>query len=291
MTTARDDLSLDLEEDLDYTSSVFDFLGTTVRAVATNIEQLQLWCAVYSEFRIPARPADITVNVHEPRHMDRPRAATIEVGGRTRMWNGREPLFPPLREPGLNRYLYVQAFATGRHGHAVLVLGADASLRTALSMACTVRGAGFFGCDIVPVDLDDLLAMPWPKALALDAEALDVLQIGGSHPWLMPFRTRGGELLYRATPSSVLGRRTCRVATDIAAILIMNDETRKAAPQLSAMREADAFEWLLRHLAVRPRQAELVTDSLVRLCQRVPVYALTLGTLDDTAALIDQMLV
>src|SRR3954453_23311766 len=247
--SSLEDLALaELRDNPTDSAVLFDFLGTVVRGWSANLEQVQNWCAVYSDFRGASRAADISVCVHEPNPTFRQRVATIEAPGRSRMWNGREPLLPPLREPGLDRYVYLQAVAIGRLGHAVLVVGGEEATRTSLALSCAVRGASFLGCELVPVDPEDLLALPWPKSLALDEEALAVLRISPTHPGLIPFRTRAGELRYRGAPSAVLPQRTCDVAADIAAVVILTPERRNGPVAISPVTEVEAFEWLLRHL-------------------------------------------
>jgi hypothetical protein len=267
---------------------LFDFLGTTVRLVSANVEHLQHWCAVYSEFRVNQREADITVRISDRSSKMTPRGVTIETPDNVTLWDGRSPLLPPLRAPGLNRYIYLQGAATGRDGHAVLMVGGRRSGRTTLATACAARGVRLLADDLVPIDPEDLLAMPWPKALALPAPVLSELGVHPSMPGLVPFVTRGGELRWRVAPSALFGKQLTRVPTDVAAIVFLETDG-DSIPGLRDVLAGEAFERLVRHLETRPEDRELTADALVRLCRRVPAFALRLNNPTDDAALLDAL--
>jgi hypothetical protein len=267
---------------------LFDFLGTTVRLVSANVEHLQHWCAVYSEFRVNQREAEITVRISDRASKMTPRGVTIETPDNVTLWDGRSPLLPPLRAPGLNRYIYLQGAATGRDGHAVLMVGGRRSGRTTLATACAARGVRLLADDLVPIDPEDLLAMPWPKALALPAPVLSELGVHPSMPGLVPFVTRGGELRWRVAPSALFGKQLTRVPTDVAAIVFLETDG-DSNPGLRDVPAGEAFERLVRHLETRPENRELTADALVRLCRRVPAFALRLNNPTDDAALLDAL--
>ncbi|MFL6240302.1 MAG: hypothetical protein ACJ735_12505 [Actinomycetes bacterium] len=268
---------------------MFDFLGTTVCLVSANIEHIQHWCAVYSEFRVPRRSADVTVRVSDRVSKIAPRGVTLETGESISVWDGRAPLMPPLRAPGLDRYIYLQGAATGRAGHAALMIGGPRSGRTTLATSSAARGARLLADDLIPLDPDDLLAMPWPKALALPSDVLVQLGVDPSLPGLVPFVTRAGDLRWRIAPSALFGKQLARVPTDVAAVVFM-EPTGQEPTGLSDVSPGEAFERLVRHLEVRPVDRERTTDALVRLCRRVPTLALRPSTPADDAALIDALL-
>ena len=71
----------------------------------------------------------------------------------------------------------------------MLLLSEQRPGRTLLSVAMLTRGAWLLADEIVPLDPQDLLVAPFPKALILDREALGLLGIDLAHPALMPFRS------------------------------------------------------------------------------------------------------
>lgn len=268
----------------------FDFLGTTVQLLSANVEHLQHWCAVYSEFRVSPRTPDITIRVCDAAANFAPRGVSIETSDGISIWDGRSPLLPPLDAPGLNRYVYLQAAATGHSGHAVLIVGGRRSGKTTLAMASAAHGARLLADDIVPIDPEDLLALPWPKALALPASVFALLGLEASMPGLVPFVTRGGELLWRVAPSALFGRRLARSPADVAAIVFLDSDSSDGDRGLTPLAPGDAFERLVRHLEVRPGERERTADALVRLCRRVPALSLRPGRPAEDAALLDELI-
>src|SRR5687767_7436069 len=103
---------------------MFQFLGTDVRVVSASVRVLQDWTARYGAFRVFPGPAEITVRVHRPDDAaPAPGQVTIEWRGRSRTWQGDEPVLPPVAIPPLDRWTYLHGAAVGRAGHAVLLLG------------------------------------------------------------------------------------------------------------------------------------------------------------------------
>src|SRR3954453_4759603 len=247
----------------------FDFLGTTVRLLTANVDHLQHWCAVYSEFRVSHREPDVTIRVSDRVSKTTPRGVTIESDGIVTLWDGRSPLMPPLRTAGLNQYIYLQGAAVARAGHAVLMVGGRRSGRTTLAAASAARGARLLADDLVPIDPTDLLALPWPKSLALPGQVLTELGVHPNMPGLVPFFTRAGELRWRTTPTALFGNHQVRVPSDVGAIVFL-DGASQDVPGLRTLAAGEAFELLVRHLATRPEDREATTDALVRLCRRVP---------------------
>jgi hypothetical protein len=268
----------------------FDFLGTTVQLLSANVEHLQHWCAVYSEFRVSQRSPDITIRVCDAAASFAPRGVTIETPDGISLWDGRGPLLPPLHAPGLNRYVYLQGAATGHSGHAVLIVGGRRSGKTTLAMASAAGGARLLADDVVPIDPDDLLALPWPKALALPASVFEMLGLHASMPGLVPFVTRAGDVLWRVAPSTLFGRRLSRSPADVAAIVFLDSDREDGGSGLIPVAPGDAFERLVRHLEVRPGERERTADALVRLCRRVPALALGRGDPAEGAALLDELI-
>jgi hypothetical protein len=266
----------------------FDFLGTAVRLLSANVGHLQHWCAVYSEFRVNHREPDVTIRVSDQASKVTPRGVTIETAESATLWDGRAPLMPPLRAEGLNHYIYLQAAATGRSGHAVLIVGGRRTGKTTLAAAATARGARLLADDLVPLDPTDLLALPWPKSLALPPEVLSELGVHMSTPGLVPFFTRSGELRFRVPPSALFGKQVARTPAEVAAIVFLESPDEGPAG-LREIHAGEAFERLVRHLELRPEDRELTADALVRLCRRTPSYALRVSTSADDAATLDAL--
>jgi hypothetical protein len=267
----------------------FDFLGTTVRLLSANVEHLQHWCAVYTEFRVNQREADITIRISDAKSTSTPRGVTIETHDLVTLWDGRSPLMPPLRAAGLNQYIYLQGAATGRAGQAVLMVGGRRSGKTTLAAASAARGVRVLADDLVPLDPTDLLLLPWPKSLALPGEVLTELGVHPSLPGLIPFFTRSGELRWRVPPSALFGHdNKKRTPSEVAAVVFLegHDEGPSGLRDVPA---GEAFERLVRHLEMRPIDREMTADALVRLCRRVPCHALRQSTPAADAALLDAL--
>jgi hypothetical protein len=269
--------------------SSYDFLGTRVRVRSAIVDVVQYWNAVFAEFRtVQDGDAHVTVCVQEwPGCAP---SVTVSEGFATLAWDGHEPLMPPLRRGGMDRWLYLQASAFGRDGQAVLVLGGPGSGKTTIALAAVARGASLVADDVVPLDPGDLLLLPFPKSLRLRQEVLGLLGIPRSHPSVAPFRTRSGAVEWRARPTELIGRRSARTASDVAAIVLLDADERDGTARLRRLSDGETFEALVRHLDQRPRSSETATDALVRLCRRVPGYALTAGPPPETAALLDELL-
>ncbi len=269
--------------------ATYDFLGTRVLVRSAIVDVIQYWNAVFADFRTADADPDVMVCIQ-----DWPGSApcvTVTEGYTTATWDGREPLMPPMRRGGMERWLYLQAAAFGHDGHAVLVLGGAASGKTTLAVAAVASGATLVADGVVPVDPGDLLLLPFPKALRLRLDALCLLGISLSNPSVAPFRTRAGSVEWRARPRELLGQRAARTASDVAAVILLDSDDRASAPSLRRLGDDETFEALIRHLDQRPNDSEVATDAFVRMCRRVPGYALTAGQPTETVALLDELLV
>jgi hypothetical protein len=272
--------------------AVFEILGVRVEVVSASVGLLHYWSSVYGAFRIRPAPAEITIQVTSRSDVDGPIPgdAFITVGGRTRPWDGREELFPPLGTSPLDRLIYLHGAVVGRAGQAALVLSGPGRGKTMLTVATLARGAWLLSDGVVPIDPHDLLAIPFPKTLRLRREALELLSIDLAHPALMPFRTRSGTIEWWARPDELLGWRSGRVAADVGAIVALERADPGAQPKLEPLRPREALQHLLGQLYQPPSDFQGCMDALVKLCRRAPAYRLAAGAPGPTAKLLDEAL-
>jgi hypothetical protein len=178
----------------------------------------------------------------------------------------------------------------GRAGQAVLVLSEPSAGKTLLSVSMLARGAWLLADEIVPLDPEDLLVAPFPKALLLDREALGLLGIDLAHPALVPFRAATGEVEWRAEPQVLLGARASRVAADAGALVFLEGAHANGRPRLAPLTRREALERSCAQLHRVPARFQTGMDALVRLCARTPTYTFTPGTPESSARLLDEEL-
>jgi hypothetical protein len=272
--------------------AMFEILDARIRVISSSVNLLREWSMLYAAFRVRPAAADITVAVGSPNDSDHPRPgeAAVIVGDLVRPWTGEEPLFPPLWVPPLDGWLCLRGTAVGRAGEAVLLLSEQRPGRTLLSVAMLARGAWLLADEIVPLDLEDLLVAPFPKALLLDREALGLLGIDLAHPALVPFRTAAGEVEWRAEPQLLLGAHASRVAADAGALVFLESAGTSGRPRLMPLARREALGRLCAQLHRVPARFQAGMDALVRLCTRTPTYTLAPGSPEASARLLDEEL-
>jgi hypothetical protein len=272
--------------------AMFEILDARIRVISSSVNLLRQWSMQYAAFRVRPAAADITVVVGSSEHSDDPQPGegAVIVGDLVRPWTGDEPLFPPLWLPPLDGWLYLRGSAVGRAGEAVLLLSEQRPGRTLLSVAMLTRGAWLLADEIIPLDPQDLLVAPFPKALILDREALGLLGIDLAHPALMPFRTPAGEVEWRADPQLLLGAHAARVAADVGALVFLESIGTNGRPQLAPLTRREALGRLCAHLHRMPVRFQVGMDALVQLCRRTPTYTLAPGSPERSARLLDEEL-
>jgi hypothetical protein len=280
-----------------------------VEVVSGSVGLLRYWSSVYGSFqvdpgtvgRVPDRPAGfgsgipsgpgaaqivVRVGSGSATGWPRPGRVWIVADGVERPWDGREALFPPLDVAPLNRWLYLRGAAVGRAGQVTLLLSERGLRRTPIAVAAVARGAWLLADGLVPLDPDDLLVAPFPRALHLRRAALELLSIDSGHPALIPFRSLAGAIEWRAQPHLLLGPRLARVAADVGAIVVL--EEGNDGPRLAPLAPGEALAQLAAHVLRAP--TDTGTEALARLCRRVPAYTLVAGPPRATARLLDEML-
>ena len=271
--------------------TMFRFLGIDVRVLSANVGLVQHWAAVYGAFRAPPGPPRITVRVHGPAEGPPvPGQITIENGATLRTWRGNEAILPPLATPPLDRWVYLQGVVVGRAGQALLVAGGAGAGLTLLAMSVVAQGAWLLADGIVPLDPDDLLLAPFPKAIRLRRDALTLLAIDQAHPALTPFRTQQGAVEWRADPRALLGSRAARVPAGTGAIVFLDPAPRTGEPHLEPVGPQQALLRLLRRLYQPPVDQGATETALTKLCRQVPAYTLRAGQPAATARLLHEVL-
>ena len=272
--------------------AMFEILDVRVRVISASVSLLREWCTLYAAFRARPGAADITVVVSSPGDSDQPRPgqAAVVAGEVVRPWTGEEPLFPPLWVPPLDRWLCLRGTAVGRAGQAVLLLSEPSAGKTLLAVAMVARGAWLLADELVPIDPDDRLVAPFPKALRLRREALRLLGIDLAHPALVPLRTPDGGIEWRAEPDALLGVRSSRVAADAGAIVFLEPGGEGGQPRLVPLRAREALARLCTQLHRAPSGFQAGMEALVRLCARTPAYTFTGGPPGHSARVLDEAL-
>jgi hypothetical protein len=272
--------------------AIFRILDTRVGVISASVGLLRQWSTEYAEFRARPGPADVTVAVGSSSDTDRPRPgeAAVIVHGIVRLWDGAEELFPPLWAPPLDRGLQLRGAAVGRAGHAVLLLAEPDRAMTRLAVATAASGAWLLAYGLVPVDPDDLLVAPYPKALTLSRQTLQELGVDLAHPALVPFRTPAGGVEWYAQPDALLGSCWSRVAAEASAIVFLDGGDAGRGPRLQALRPREALARLTANLLRMPADFQAGMDALVRLCGRTPAYRLPAGPPGLAARLLEDSL-
>ena len=272
--------------------AIFRILDTRVGVVSASVGLLRQWSAEYAEFRARPGPAEVTVAVGSSSDTDRPGPgeAAVIVDGIVRLWDGAEELFPPLWAPPLDRGLQLRGAAVGRAGHAVLLLAEPDAAVTRLTVATLLHGAWPLAYGLVPVDPDDLLVAPYPKALTLPRQTLAELGIDLAHPALAPFRTPAGGIEWYAQPGALLGSCWSRVAAEASAMVFLEPGAAGQGARLQALPPRQALARLTASLLRLPADFQSGMDALVRLCGRTPAYRLLAGPPGHTARLLEDSL-
>ena len=267
----------------------FSFLGVDVHVVCDSLRQHQYWTSVYTAFctYLPSRP-HVTIRTRGDASAGS-LTATISYDGRTVAWDGESQLLPPLDLPAFNRWLQLQGAMVSRAGHGVLVLGRHGFGKTRLALSGVARGALLLADGMVPLSLDDLLAHPFPRSLRIRRDELHDLDIPASHPALRPFRTRDGDIQWRADPRALFPTRFSRTASEVAAVVVL-DRARQATPELRPLAPDEAIVALITHIHGRPSDRRAAIDALARLVDAAPAYSLTAGAPAATAELLDSLL-
>jgi len=272
--------------------AMFRILDTRVRVISASVGLLRQWSTEYEAFKARPGPADITVAVGSSSDTDQPLPgeAAVVVDSIVRVWTGDDELFPPLWAPPLDRGLLLRGAALGRAGHAVLLLAEPEEATTTLAVAAVARGAWLLAYGLVPVDPDDLLVAPFPKALRLRREVLEELGIDLAHPALVPFRTPAGGVEWYAQPDALLGSRWSRVAAAASAVVFLEPGRAGQRPRLHPLRPREALARLTANLHRMPADFQPGMDALVRLSGRTPAYRLQPGPPGQGARLLEETL-
>jgi hypothetical protein len=272
--------------------AMFRILDTRIRVISASVGLLRQWSTEYAAFRARPGPADVTVAVGSSSDTDQPGPgeAAVIVDGIVRLWTGGEELFPPLWAPPLDRGLQLRGAAVGRAGHAVLLLAEPDRAITRLAVATAASGAWLLAYGLVPLDPDDLLVAPYPRALRLDREVLEELGIDLAHPALVPFRTPAGGIEWYAQPDALLGSCWSRVAADASAMVFPEPGPAGQGARLQALRPREALARLTANLLRMPEDFQPGMDALVRLCGRTPAYRLLPGPPGHAARLLEDTL-
>jgi hypothetical protein len=272
--------------------AMFRILDARIRVISASVGLLRQWSTVYGAFLAPPGPADITVAISSASDTEEPRPGEVAVvvGNVVRLWTATDDLFPPLWAPPLDRWLHLKGTAVGRAGQAVLLLAEPSAAKTLLTVATVARGAWLLSDELVPVDPDDLLVAPFPKALRLDREALELLAVDPAHPALVPFRAPAGRIEWRAEADALLGSRRSRVAAAASAMVFLEPNGANHKPRLQPLRPREALARLAAHLYRIPADLQAGTDALVRLCDQTPAYAFRSGPPEVGARLLEETL-
>jgi hypothetical protein len=272
--------------------AMFRILDARVRVISASVGLLRQWSTEYEAFRARPGPADITVAVGSSSDTDQPRPgeAAVIVDNVVHVWTGDDELFPPLWAPPLDRGLQLRGAAMGRAGHAVLVLAEPGAATTTLAVATAIRGAWLLAYGLVPLDPDDLLVAPYPKALRLGREVLEELGIDLAHPALVPFRTPAGGVEWYAQPDALLGSRWSQVAAAVSAVVFLEPARAEQRPRLHSLRPREALSRLTANLHRMPSDFQAGMDALVRLSGRTPAYRLQPGPSSQGARLLEETL-
>jgi hypothetical protein len=271
--------------------AMFRFLGTDVRVVSASVRILQDWTTRYGAFRVLPGPAEILVRVHREDDTDpAPGQVTIEWGGRSRTWQGGEPVLPPVATPPLDRWTYLYGAAVGRAGHAVLILGEPGAGKTLLALSTVARGAKLLADGLVPLDDGDMLLAPFLEAIRLQRDELDQLGIDPAHPALTPWRTPIGGVEWRADPAGLLGQRASQVAAGIAAVVFLEQTASVHEPRLVRIPPADALQRLRSSLYRPVLELARSRPALAKLSQQAPAFVLDAGPQHQTAGLLHGLL-
>jgi hypothetical protein len=272
--------------------AIFRILDTRVGVISASVGLLRQWSAEYAEFRARPGPAEVTVAVGSSSDTDRPSPgeAAVIVDGIVRLWDGADELFPPLWAPPLDRELQLRGAAVGRAGHAVLLLAEPDEAITRLAVATALHGAWLLAYGLVPVDPDDLLVVPYPKALTLSRQTLEDLGIDLAHPALVPFRTAAGGIEWYAQPDALLGSCWSRVAAEASAMVFLEPGDAGRGARLQELRPREALARLTANLLRMPADFQAGMDALVRLCGRTPAYRLLAGPPGHAARLLEDSL-
>ena len=272
--------------------AMFRFLGTDVRVISASVRILQNWTSRYGAFRVLPGPAEILIRVHREDDTDpAPGQVTIEWGGRSRTWQGGEPVLPPVATPPLDRWTYLHGAAVGRAGHAVLILGEPGTGKTLLALSTVARGAKLLADGLVPLDDGDMLLAPFLEAIRLRRDELDRLRIDPAHPALTPWPTPTGGVEWRADPVRLLGQRAAQVAAGIAAVVFLQQAPAVHEPRLVRIPPADALQ-RLRSSVYRPvPDLARSRPALAKLSQQAPAFVLHAESQLHTARLLDELLI
>jgi hypothetical protein len=268
----------------------FRFLGVGVHVLSDSVRQMQYWASVYRAFAAhPVAVPDITVRTHGDSSAGT-LVASVEYTGHSHPWDGKRELLPPWQAPHFDGWVHLQGSMVSRAGHGVMLLGKPGAGKTALTLAGVRAGALLVADGTVPLAVDDLLAHPFPRALRLRRHDLDALDIPLGHPALSPFRTRDGDVQWRADPHALFPDRTSRTATEVAAVVLAGPPSGDE-PRLVPASPDEALAGLLGHLHVVPSEAPAALDALIRLSARTPAFVLSAGTPRSSVALLDRLLV
>jgi hypothetical protein len=268
-----------------FAEACFRLADTQVRVASQDVGVLQDLVLRYAPCRAEPDRDEITVRIFGAGSGTI--EAQFETCGGQRSWCAEERLFPPVRVAPLDRHVWLRASALSRFGHSVLLCG-ERALVSPLTVLWMGAGASLVGDGLLPIDPDDLLALPLPRSLRLDQHSLSLLHIESAHPALLP-HVRSGSLEWRLLPNALPGFRFARAAADIAAIVVVEPSVEPAAlRRIDADRSFAALAWYLD--APAPNRIRPVEQVLRRLCARTPSYAL--GASDPHAAIpmLEQLL-
>ena len=183
--------------------------------------------------------------------------------------------------------LHAGAVADG--DRAVVLPGRSGAGKSTLVAGLVARGRTYLGDEVTAVDPDGLRVHGFPKALFVDAGAVDALEALGVGP--LPRRAPDdlGRHHLRATELGAAAAPTEAGDGHRLAVIALPERRPSTTPRVERLEPLEATEALVRN-AFRQRLDVDAVHGLAALATTVPCYRLVYEDLADGCALVEQLL-
>lgn len=264
--------------------NVYDVHGIRFRVESDDPAALAAVATTYASFTAPAADAgaDISVVSFARPHGTPPAGDASVLGLLDRVV---DEVLGGLAARGI---LVLHAAAVELDGLAYLLAGHSGAGKSTLTLGLVREGAGWLTDELTLIDRDDRTVLPYPRAIHVSPETLDLLPELGFLAQ-RPRQTLGGDSEWSVTAEDVTRGLGGRLAppTPLGGIIVMArrpDPDRE--PRLEPMSPALATMELLRQTPAAGRDFGAAMTRMAGIVSTVPTMSLATGRLDATVAAI-----
>ena len=260
-------------------------LGQRIRIECCDPELRALLVAMYESMAVPddGRPADLCYRIDSSGtpaviSISRPGLGTFNAHAPDEMVFLLEADVTVVLQRQRPDLLFMHAAAIEMQGKAFLLAAASGGGKSTTAWALLHHGFGYLSDELSPVDLDSLCVYPYPRALSLkhappSAYPLPDDAIRLPHTIHVGASSLRGAVLNEPRP--------------IGAVFVLQRERSGGFPTLRTLEAAEAAAYLYVNALNALAHSNRGLEAVVHVAGHVPCYAVSIGELRATCALIE----